>query len=102
MFRSKYAAPEVPTFVELTFQCCGACYTIRRNPEYQCPSKRKAGLKTQKADAVLYCPNERIISKVREVNQAITEIVGTVSYTHLDVYKRQDIDCGKNNIINEH
>ena len=76
MFRSKYAAPEVPTFVELTFQCCSACYTIRRNPEYQCPSKRKAGLKTQKADAVLYCPNERIISKVREVNQAITEIVG--------------------------
>ena len=34
MFRSKYASPETPTFVEMTFSCGGKVYAVKRNPEY--------------------------------------------------------------------
>ena len=44
MFRSKYAAPDTPTFVELCFSYHGERYTIRRNPEYLRPAKRGGGL----------------------------------------------------------
>ena len=37
MFRSKYAKPEVRTFVELTFTYRGKDYTVKRNPEYLRP-----------------------------------------------------------------
>ena len=37
MFRSKYAKPEVRTFVELTFTYQGKDYTVKRNPEYLRP-----------------------------------------------------------------
>ena len=40
MFRSKYAAPETPTEVELVFSYGGKTYTIRRNPEYERPARR--------------------------------------------------------------
>ena len=33
MLRSKYAAAETPTFVELTFTNGGKTYTVHRNPE---------------------------------------------------------------------
>ena len=33
--RSKYAAPETPTFAELTFAYDRAVYTVRRSPEYR-------------------------------------------------------------------
>ena len=36
MLRSKYAAAETPTFVELTFTNGGKTYTVHRNPEYPC------------------------------------------------------------------
>ena len=35
MVRSKYAAPETPTFVELTFAYGGKEYTVKRNPVQQ-------------------------------------------------------------------
>lgn len=40
MLRCRFAAPETPTFVELTFRCRGQDYTVRRNPEYRRPSRR--------------------------------------------------------------
>ncbi len=76
MFRSKYAEAETPTFVELEFQCRGEHYIIRRNPEYERPAKRGGGFTTQKADAELHCPDGRIITKVREVNQTVEDILG--------------------------
>ena len=52
MLRCRFAAPETPTFVELTFRCRGQDYTVRRNPEYRRPSRR-GGETVQRAEAVL-------------------------------------------------
>lgn len=76
MFRSKYAAPETPTEVELTFENLGEVYTVKRNPEYERPKTRGEGTMTQKPDATLVMPDGRVISKVKEVNAAIKEILG--------------------------
>ena len=76
MFRSKYAAPGVPTFVELVFRCRGEDYIVRRNPEYSRPAKRGDGYTTQKADAQLTCPDGRVVTRVREVNQAVEKLTG--------------------------
>ena len=76
MFRSKYAAPETPTAVELVFSCGAACYTVRRSPEYERPARRGGGTTIQKAEAELYLPDGRIITKAREVTAAITQILG--------------------------
>ena len=51
MFRSKYAKPDIPTFVELEFENNGQQYHIIRNPEYMRPSKRKDGETKEAADA---------------------------------------------------
>ena len=76
MLRSKYAAPETPTFVELTFLNGGKAYTVRRNPEYTRPKTRGTGTTVQKADAELTMPDGRIITKARDVTAAVTDIVG--------------------------
>ena len=76
MFRSKYAQPDTPTQVELVFSYGGKTYTVRRNPEYERPAKRGGGTTTQKADAELTLPDGRVITKPREVNREIVEIIG--------------------------
>ena len=76
MFRSKYAKPETPTEVELTFSYAGKTYTVRRNPEYDRPKTRGEGFTTQKADAELRLPDGRVIPKQRDVDQTIREIMG--------------------------
>lgn len=76
MLRSKYAAPETPTEVELTFLCRGKTYTIRRNPEYDRPAKRGGGVAVQKADAMLTYPDGRVVTKLRDVNTAVVELLG--------------------------
>ena len=59
MLRSKYATPETPTYVELTFQYAGKQYTLQRNPDYERPAKRGAGVTRQTADAELIYPDGR-------------------------------------------
>lgn len=76
MFRSKYAAPETPTFVELTFAYGGKEYTVKRNPEYERPKDRGEGMTTQKADAELHYPDGRVVSKKKDVDKALVEIMG--------------------------
>ena len=79
MLRSKYADAETPTEVELVFAYRDKTYTVRRNPEYERPSKRGGKMVVQKADAELICPDGRIVTKSREVTNAITEIVGVTA-----------------------
>ena len=76
MLRSKYADPDTPTFVELTFSYGNKVYTVRRNPEYERPAKRGGGTTIQKADAELTMPDGRVIAKVKDVNAAVREILG--------------------------
>lgn len=77
MFRSKYADPRTPTFVELHFLYRGQIYRVRRNPEYMRPKGRGEGMTVQKAEALLIYPDERQpVTKSREVTRAITELIG--------------------------
>ncbi|MBD5482097.1 MAG: SMC family ATPase [Lachnospiraceae bacterium] len=76
MLRSQYAAPDTPTMVELLFEYAGKNYTIRRNPEYERPAKRGGGMTTEKADVTLLFPDGRVITKQREVDEAVRDIIG--------------------------
>lgn len=76
MFRSKYAKPETPTEVELYFTYSDKEYYVKRNPEYDRPKSRGDGTTTEKANAELHLPDGKIITKVKEVNSAIVEILG--------------------------
>ena len=77
MFRSKYAKPEVRTFVELTFTYQGKDYTVKRNPEYLRPKDRGQGMTMEKANAELIFPDERQpVTKTSEVTKKVTELLG--------------------------
>lgn len=76
MFRSKYASADTPTEVELTFTYAGKEYYIKRNPEYDRPKTRGEGFTTEKANAELHYPDGRVVTKLREVDRAVEEIMG--------------------------
>ena len=76
MFRSKYAAPETPTEVALTFSYAGKIYTVKRNPKYERPKARGEGFTTQEAAAELTYPDGRVLTKPKEVDAAVREIMG--------------------------
>lgn len=76
MLRSKYAEAQVPTEVELLFENGGQEYKIRRNPEYERPAKKGGGMTLQRAEAELIYPDGRVVTKQKEVNKAVIEILG--------------------------
>ena len=76
MFRSKYADPDTPTGVELTFEYNGKEYYVKRNPAYLRPKKRGGGFTSKAADAELRYPDGRVVTKLKDVNNAIVEIMG--------------------------
>lgn len=76
MFRSKYAQPNTPTWVELVFSYGGQTYTVRRSPEYERPAKRGGGTTLQRAEAELHLPDGRLVTKTREVTGEIVNIIG--------------------------
>ena len=76
MFRSKYAQPDTPTFVELTFLYRDQRYTVRRNPEYIRPSRRGGKPTSQKPEAELHLPDGKIVTRYRDVTAAVTGILG--------------------------
>jgi exonuclease SbcC len=76
MLRSKYADPATPTEVELTFSYRDKKYTVKRNPEYERESKRGGGLTKQLANAEITYPDGKIITKIKDVDSAIKEIIG--------------------------
>lgn len=76
MLRSTYATPETPTYVELEFEYAGKRYFVKRNPEYERPAKRGEGTTTQKPEAELQMPDGSIVTKTKEVDEAIKSILG--------------------------
>lgn len=76
MLRSKYADPQTPTFVELTFEYGGKRYTVRRSPEYERPAKRGGGTTVQAPQAELTLPDGKVIAKPKEVNAELVRIMG--------------------------
>ncbi len=77
LFRSKNAAPELPTYVELTFMSKGTKYMVRRNPEYERP-KRGGGTTKQSAEIELtiYDGDNAHTEKLKKNDNRITEIIG--------------------------
>ena len=76
MLRSKYARQTDPTYVELTFAYDGKEYMVRRNPEYERAKARGTGTTKQAADAVLTYPDGRVVTKLKDVDKAVREIIG--------------------------
>lgn len=76
MFRSKYAAPETPTEVSLTFLYRGKQYYIRRNPDYDRPKKNTTGFTLEKAGVELKLPDGKSVTNKAEVKTNIQEILG--------------------------
>ena len=76
MLRSKYAAPETPTEVELVFRHNGAEYKVKRNPRYDRPKTRGAGITQELAKAELTKPDGSCISRTGEVDRYIVELLG--------------------------
>ncbi len=76
MLRSKYADPDTPTYVELTFEYDGKLYIIRRTPEYERPAKRGGGITKQRAEAELTYPDGRVTAKLKDVDNEIRDIMG--------------------------
>ncbi len=76
LFRSKYADVETPTFVELAFEYAGQRYFVKRNPDYERPAKRGDGYALQKAEAELQLPDGKVVTKIKDVNNALRQILG--------------------------
>ena len=76
MLRSKYARAEDPTYVELTFTYNAQTYTVRRNPAYERAKARGVGTTSQLADAQLTLPDGSVVTKLKDVNRAVQEIIG--------------------------
>ena len=76
MLRSKYASADAPTYVELTFHHKDSTYTVKRIPGYTRAKNRGTGLTAQVATAELLCPDGHSVTKLKDVNQAIRDIIG--------------------------
>lgn len=76
MLRSKYAGNDAPTYVELTFAYGGKNYTVKRNPTYERAKTKGEGMTTETSGAELTCPDGRLVTKQREVDAAIRDIIG--------------------------
>lgn len=76
MLRSKYAADNTPTEVELTFSYRDKVYIIKRNPKYMRKKSRGEGYTEVNPGAELIMPDGSIINKKNEVDKKITEIMG--------------------------
>ena len=76
MFRSTYAKPETPTFVELEFEYAGKQYKVKRSPKQLRPKDRGIGLTEKKAEAELQIGSGAPITDIKQVNAKLNEILG--------------------------
>ncbi|WP_027626258.1 AAA family ATPase [Clostridium lundense] len=74
--RSDFALSETPTYVELEFELKGKEYKIIRYPQQERKRSRGEGFTFKSAEAYLYLPDEKVISKVNNVDENINNILG--------------------------
>ena len=75
MLRSDYADANTPTYVELTFECDGEVYKVKRNPKYLRLKKSGNGYTEEDKGVELTLPNGKIIDNLKDADRAIVEIV---------------------------
>ena len=80
MMRSKYAQPDVPTYVELIFEYKEKRYRIKRSPEYMRPVKRGTGETKSPASAEMEFLDESR-SPVSGKNNVTEEVVSLLGIT---------------------
>lgn len=76
MFRSTYAEPNIPTFVELQFTYAGQTYRVRRMPKQERPKERGTGMTVRNAQAELQIADQAPITDIKRVNAKLVEILG--------------------------
>lgn len=75
--RSKYAADFTKTFVELVFSYGNKVYHIRRNPEYERPSKKGDGMTVERSRAeISFLDGDVIAVGSTNVTRAVEDIMG--------------------------
>lgn len=74
--RSDFADPAAETSVELEFTYRGSSYRIWRCPGYERAKKRGEGTTTQVPEAILERPGKAPVTRVRDVDAAVKEILG--------------------------
>ena len=82
MMRSQYAKDDTPTYVKFTFSYRGKTYTIRRNPEYSRPGKRRYAdgsirmVKEIASVELMLEDGSVFMGKKRDTDKKIEEIIG--------------------------
>ena len=76
MLRSNYAPLDTETIVEYTFIYHDKKYTVRRNPDYERAKQRGEGTTHQSANIELSLPDGRKVTKVKDANSEIENILG--------------------------
>ena len=73
--RSDFASSEEKTYVDLLFSHRDEEYRVRRNPTYERPKKSGTGVTVEKADACMWLPGGEILTKRKDVDDKILEIL---------------------------
>jgi exonuclease SbcC len=77
MLRSKYAAPDTETFVELEFEYKGKTYKIKRSPKQLRPKKKGDGFTERGAEVeFIYPSGGPVYTKEKEVERAVKALLG--------------------------
>ncbi len=74
--RSHFADDDVETFVELEFELKDEKYIVNRVPKQKKKKSRGEGYTEKSADATLTLPDGKVITKVTNVTNKLTEILG--------------------------
>lgn len=74
--RSDFAKDDILTEVELWFSLRGKEYYIKRVPMQLKKKKRGEGFTEQKSEGELHLPNGKIITKIKDINDEVEDILG--------------------------
>jgi DNA repair protein SbcC/Rad50 len=74
--RSGFSGEDIPTYVELLFELRGESYKISRYPQQYRKKERGEGYAFKTTEAMLIFPDDRVITKVGNVDEKINELLG--------------------------